>query len=80
MKKKTYEDGKREALKAVWEMFNKCGISIFPKESGQIMSVTVSHAKEGELGSSITFTRPSEVGILSWLPDKEWQALKDGNL
>ncbi len=79
MRKKTYEDGKQEALKAAWDMFNKRGISIIPDKIG-IMNVTISHTKKGALESSITFSRPSEVGILSWLPDKDWQELKDGKI
>lgn len=76
MKKKTYADGLRDA----WELINKHGISVIPDQK-DTMFVTVSHGKsQDELRTSLTFFRPSETGILAWLPDAEWKKLKEGNV
>ena len=70
---------KRKLLKQAWDMFNDHGISVIPdKTEGEIMEVTISFKSKGKLSGSITLSRPSEVGILSWLPDKEWMQLRDG--
>lgn len=64
-----------EMLKGIWDMFHTRGISVFG-EARSVMEVTVSHKKEGRLTANVTFSRPAEDGILSWLPDNEWKDLK----
>jgi hypothetical protein len=72
-KKKTYADG----IKDAWEIFNKHGIGVMPGGEASKMFITVSYGEsQDKLVSNVTFTRPSEDGILSWLPDKDWQELK----
>jgi len=68
------------ALAEVWEVINRHGLSVIPASKDRIMDVTISHHGDdkNKLPSSITFSRPSETGILFWLTDKEWQALKEG--
>lgn len=67
-------------FKAVWELINKRGISVLPTSDDEVMDVTVSLHKKGDntLPSCITFSRPATTGILAFLPDAEWQALKNG--
>lgn len=70
-------DIRAETLKDVWNVINSHGISVIPADGDTVMDVTISHrGKENKLASNITFSRPSEIGILFWLPDKEWQVLK----
>lgn len=75
-KNKTYKDGYQDAIEAVWKLFNKNGISIIADKDGKTMNITIAHEKHGELPSSITFSRPSESGILTFLPDKDWMVIK----
>ena len=65
----------REIFKGIWDMFNNHGISVLGEAKG-VMDVTVSHKEQGKLTTNVTFSRPAEDGILSWLPDKEWKELK----
>ncbi len=75
-RRKTYSDGLRYA----WDLFEQHGISIIPSSGDAILSISIGQGASGEIPSTITFTRPSKAGIVTFLSDAEWQLLKQGTL